>query len=62
MPQRNTRVNNEETVVVGAGNEKDEVQIQSFSNSNITFNGNLAGYDYSAILRDKQSNIVSLYQ
>ena len=62
MPQRNTRVSASETVVVGAGNEKDEVQIQSFSNSNITFNGNLAGYDYSSILRDKQANIISLYQ
>jgi hypothetical protein len=50
------------TVVVGASHVKDEQQIQSFNNSNITFNGALAGYDYSKILRDKQNNIVSLYQ
>jgi len=35
---------------------------QSFTNSNITFSGELAGYDYDRILRDKQTNIVSLYQ
>lgn len=49
-------------VVVGASNLNDEQQIQSFSNTNFTFNGNLAGYDYSKILRDKQQNIVDLYR
>ena len=49
-------------VVVGAKHDMDEVQVQSFNNSNITFNGNLAGYDYDAILRDKQTNIDSLYK
>ena len=49
-------------VVVGASNENDEKQIQSFSNSNITFAGELAGYDYDSILRDKQKHIVELYQ
>lgn len=48
-------------IAVGAGNDKDET-IQSFENSNITFSGELAGYDYSAILRNKQDNIVTLYQ
>ena len=50
------------TVCVGASNEHDQTQIQSFSNSNITFNGSLAGYDYDAILRDKQANIINLYR
>lgn len=45
-------------VVVGASNVNDEQQVQSFNNNNITFSGELAGYDYSKILRDKQSNIV----
>lgn len=50
------------THVVGASNDQDEQQIQSFSNSNITFNGALAGYDYSKILRDKQNNIIDLFK
>ena len=46
--------------VVGA---KEDAQVyQSFTNSNITFSGNLSGYNYDSILRDKQGNIVSLYQ
>lgn len=49
-------------VVVGASNANDEKQIQSFDNSNITFSGELSGYDYGSILRDKQRNIISLYQ
>lgn len=36
--------------------------MQPFTNSNITFSGSLSGYDYGAILRDKQRNIISLYQ
>ena len=49
-------------VFVGASKDSDEVQIQSFSNSNITYSGELADFDYTQILRDKQNNIVSLYQ
>ena len=48
-------------IAVGAGKGADET-IQSFENSNITFSGELAGYDYSSILRNKQDNIVTLYQ
>lgn len=51
-----------ERPVTGAKDDNDIVRYQSFSNSNITFNGNLAGYDYDGILRNKQGNIVSLYQ
>lgn len=49
-------------IFVGASKEKDEQSIQSFNNSNITFNGELSTYDYDAILRNKQENIVNLYQ
>lgn len=49
-------------IAVGASKDKDEQVIQSFSNSNITFSGSLAGYDYGSILRNKQDNIELLYQ
>ena len=49
-------------VFVGAANDNDAQAIQSFSNANITFAGELAGYDYGSILRNKQDNIQSLYQ
>lgn len=50
--------------VVGANNEQDEKQIQSFSNTNITFSGQLVGYDYTKLLRDKQNieNLINLYK
>ena len=48
--------------VVGATKEDNPEVFQSYTNSNITFNGNLSGYDYNSILRDKQTNIVSFYQ
>ncbi len=49
-------------VFVGASKSQDAASIQSFSNSNITFSGSLVGYDYDQILRNKQDNIISLYQ
>ena len=49
-------------IVVGAGKEQDIETIQSFSNSNFTFSGELSTYDYVAILKDKQNNIQSFYQ
>ena len=48
--------------VVGADKEKDQITIQSFSNSNFTFSGELASYDYVSILKDKQNNIQYFYQ
>ena len=48
--------------VVGAGSEKDVTTIQSFSNSNFTFSGELSDFDYVGILRDKQTNIQQFYQ
>lgn len=56
------KIDKPDGVVVGARNDADEVQIQSFSNSNITFSGELAGYDYDSILRDKQGHITDLYK
>lgn len=49
-------------IVVGAGKEADTETIQSFSNSNFTFSGELSSYDYVSILRNKQGNIQSFYQ
>ena len=48
--------------IVGATKDTAPDVYQSYTNSNITFSGDLAGYDYNAILRDKQGNIISLYQ
>lgn len=41
----------------------DEAVTVTFNNKNITYNGELAGLDYNAILRDKQNynNIQSLF-
>lgn len=49
-------------IAVGAGNEKDQVTIQTFNNSNFTFSGELSTYDYVSLLRNKQDNIQSFYQ
>ena len=48
--------------IVGADPEKDQVTVQSFNNSNFTFSGELADYDYVSILRNKQDNIQNIYQ
>ncbi len=47
---------------VGAGRDEDKETIQSFDNSNITYSGDLVGFDYTNILRNKQENIIRLYQ
>ena len=41
----------------------DEAVTVTFNNKNITYNGELAGLDYNAILRDKQNynNIQNLF-
>lgn len=54
----------EPKVVVGATDTTDEERkdLQSYNNQNITFSGELMGYNYDSILRNKQSNINSLYQ
>lgn len=48
--------------VVGANSDKDVVTVQSFTNSNFTFSGELSDFDYVTILRDKQTNIQQFYQ
>lgn len=49
--------------IVGAKDDQDQRNdVQAFNNANITFSGELAGYNYDSILRDKQNNIISLYQ
>lgn len=48
------------TAGVVGDNEGDFV-VQSFNNSNITFQGNLEGFNYEGILRRKQDNIMQLY-
>ena len=40
----------------------DVKSFQTFNNNNITFTGNLVGFDYTSILRDKQKNINDLYK
>ena len=49
------------TSAVGAKDDADEHR-QGFNNSNITFSGNLKGFDYDAILRDKQGHIIDLFR
>lgn len=46
-------------IAIGAKNEE---TFESFDNTNITFSGELSGYNYSSVLRNKQDNIVTLYQ
>ena len=52
----------QKTEVSVAAKDEETVTV-TFSNKNITFNGELAGLDYSAILRDKQNynNIQNLF-
>ena len=47
--------------VIGAANQVDS-SLRAFDNSNVTYSSDLASADYDAILRDKQSNIDTLYQ
>ena len=48
-------------LAVAADNSKIDVT-QTFNDRNITFTGDLTGFDSMKILRDKQTNINSLYQ
>jgi len=51
-----------QNIVVGADKDNDIETIQSFNNSNFTFSGDLSGFDYVSILRNKQDNIQNIYQ
>lgn len=48
---------------MAVGAKDDEIVTVTFNNKNITYNGELAGLDYTAILRDKQNynNIQNLF-
>lgn len=39
-----------------------QAAVSTYNDKTITFTGNLTSYDYGAILRDKQRNIVKLYE
>lgn len=47
--------------VIGAANQT-ESSLKAFDNSNITYSSDMSNVDYDSILRDKQSNIDTLYQ
>lgn len=46
---------------IGAMPDEAEDSVQTFDNSNITYRGELSGFLYSRILRDKQTHIRDLY-
>lgn len=48
--------------IVAGAMDSDSDYVHTYDNRNITFTGDLADYDYDAILRDKQSNINSLFE
>lgn len=48
-------------VIIGATNNGEDV-IAAYNNDNITFNGDLKGFDYDSILRDKQGHIIDIYK
>lgn len=48
--------------VVGAAPDAGENLVTTFNDRNITFSGDLEGYDYTSILRDKQNNITRLFE
>lgn len=50
-----------ESVTASALDDKSDIS-HTYDDRNITFSGELADYDYEAILRDKQHNIVRLYE
>lgn len=52
----------EYAVGITKDNAQDVDMFRTFNDSSITFSGGLVGYNYTDILRDKQKNIISLYQ
>ena len=47
---------------IAVGAKDDGRSTMTYNDKSITFNGDLASYDYDNILRDKQRNINSLYE
>lgn len=56
------KVGSDIAVGITRDNALDVEMFQTFNDSTITYSGSLVGYNYTDILRDKQRNIVSLYQ
>lgn len=48
--------------LVAAKTKKDADNVGTFDNSILTYTGDIEGFDYSSILKDKQGNIQSLFQ
>lgn len=48
-------------ICAAAKNDGSEI-FQTFNDRNITFSGDLVNYDYGSILRNKQRNIIKLYE
>lgn len=60
-PPTNASDKNTYPTDIAVGAQDDSVTI-TFNDKNITFSGSLAEYDYDKILRDKQANIVKLFE
>lgn len=54
-------INIKKEIAIGAMPDESEDSIQTFDNSNITYRGELTGFKYNQILRNKQGNIRELY-
>ena len=61
VPENRPTPSHRNSIVVGAQPNEDN-SIRTFDNSNITYRSNLTDINYDDILRDKQRNIVTLYQ
>lgn len=48
--------------VATSAKKSEGAAVATFNDRNITYSGDLANYDYGSILRDKQRNIVRLYE
>ena len=55
-----TSQNEPSSIHVGANS--DESAVMTYNDKAITFSGDLADYDYASILRDKQRNIIRLFE
>lgn len=60
-PVEPRRIDPTDTAISITGADNQQMSVQTFNNKNITFQGNLDGFDYNKILRDKQANIQDLY-
>lgn len=61
VPSEQVEETRYQKTAIGAMPNESENSIQTFDNSNITYNGELTGFKYKTILRDKQEHIRDLY-